>query len=197
MTQAATLVDPLKPLSQEFLVNPYPTFRRLREEAPVFWSDSGKYWIVSGYDDVRSVLREQSYGKQLQKWNQAHPSIKRLPPVQKMLKARSLWMLNQDPPDHTRLRGLVNKAFTPRMIETMKPHIQEIADELIDKVEKTDSFDLVQEYAFQLSVTVIAEMLGVPAADRDKFKAWSTTMTETFEPGFNLKRMHNVNAVER
>ncbi len=193
MSQKTKMVDPLNPLSPEFLADPYPTFARFREEAPIFWSEKGKYWIATRYEDIHEILRDLSYEKQLQRWRQVNPLAKIIPPVQKLLKNRAVWMLNQDPPDHTRLRSLVNRAFTPKMVENMRDHIRDIANQLIDELGDKKEFDLVREYAFPLPVTVIAEMLGIPASDRDKFKEWSTKMTDTLEPGFNLNSMTQAN----
>ncbi|MGD9682251.1 MAG: cytochrome P450 [Candidatus Obscuribacterales bacterium] len=188
------LTDPLNPITDEFLQDPYPTFSRLQKEEPVYWSEKSKYFIITRYEDVFGILKDNTYGKRLQQWKQVNPVVKLVPQVSKMMKSRSLWMLNQDQPDHTRLRGLVNKAFTPSMIGNMKAHIAEIADYLLSGLKDRDEFDLVTEYAFPLPVTVIAEMLGVPSEDRDKFRHWSTQMTETLEPTPNLEHMKKSNA---
>ena len=82
-------------------------------------------------------------------------------------------MLDTDPPDHERLRALVSKAFTPRLIERMHPRVQEIADALLDAVQDKGEMDLIDDYAFPLPITVIAELLGVPVEDRNKFREWS------------------------
>lgn len=189
----STLVDPLNPLLPEFLEDPYPIFRKMREGAPVCWSEKSKYWMVTSYDDVRAILGDMHYEKQLHKWKQVNPLVKLLPDVSPLLKSRSAWMLNQNPPDHTRLRGLVNRAFTPKMVAEMRPHIQEIADKLIDGLAGKSEFDLVSEFAFVLPVTVIAEMLGVPKEDREKFKKWSNAMTDTLEPSPNLDLFKKAN----
>jgi cytochrome P450 len=81
-------------------------------------------------------------------------------------------MLDRDPPDHTRLRGLVSKAFTPRVVEVLRPHIQQIVDGLLDRVESRGEMDLIEDFAYPLPVVVICEMLGVPVEDRDRFKSW-------------------------
>jgi cytochrome P450 len=91
-------------------------------------------------------------------------------------------MLSRDPPDHTRLRRLVSKAFTPRMVELLRPRVQAIADALLDAVADRGEMDLIDDYAFPLPITVIAEMLGVPPADRDQFRAWSDTLVAAVPP---------------
>lgn len=190
---SATLEDPLLHASQEFINNPYPTFERFRNEAPVFWSDKGKYWIVSKYADIQSILRDLHYEKGLQNTNAINPIVKMLPPIKEAIKSRSTWMLNQNPPDHTRLRSLVNRAFTPTMVNSMREHIQDIANRLLDDVEKKGEMDIVQDFAFPLPVTVIAEMLGVPAQDRDIIKGYSTRLTNGLEPGFDIGRITRAN----
>ncbi len=191
MSNPATtsLADPLNPLTEEFLQNPYPTFKRFQEEAPVFWSEKSKYWIITRYADVHGILRDLSYEKQLHRWSQVNPLVKMVPPVAHLMKSRATWMLNMDPPDHTRLRGLVNKAFTPAMVNNMRSHIEDIANHYIDQFADKKEFDLVPDFAYPIPVTVIAEMLGVPKEDRDKFHKWSTTLTKTLEPEPDIMKL--------
>jgi len=193
MSKTSTLVDPLNPLTPEFLQDPYPTYRQLREEAPIFWSDKSKYWLITRYEDVHSILKDMSYEKQLQRWKQVNPMVKMIPEVSKLMGTRAKWMLNMNPPDHTRLRGLVNRAFTPKMVNEMRPHIQEIADYIIDRLQDKEEFDLVADFAFPLPVVVIAEMLGVPREDREQFKLWSHALTDTLEPEPNIEKMKQAN----
>src|SRR5918993_1220239 len=96
-----------------------------------------------------------------------------IPPIPAVMKPLSQNMLDTDPPDHERLRALVSKAFTPRLIERMRPRVQAIADGLLDTVEDKGGMDLIDDYAFPLPITVIAELLGVPAEDRNNFREWS------------------------
>ncbi|HEY9868847.1 MAG TPA: cytochrome P450 [Candidatus Obscuribacterales bacterium] len=183
---ATKLIDPLHHVTPEFLQDPYPTMQRLRSEAPVFWSDKGKYWIITRYSDAHTILRDQSYEKGLSRMGQVNPLVNLIPPASELRKSTSHWMLTQNPPDHTRLRSLLNKAFTPAMVQQMRPDIQEIADRLIESVRGKRQVELVSEYAFVLPVTVIAAMLGVPAEDRDKFHKWSHALTEMLEPRMTL-----------
>jgi cytochrome P450 len=180
---APALHDPLIKPEQEFLQDPYPILNQLREEAPVFHSEKGGYWLVSTYPEAHSILGDLHFEKGPPKWRQRNifASIFKDGPMSQY-GAKS--MLNQNPPDHTRLRGLVNKAFTPSMINKMREHIEEIAKELLDKIEakKEREFDLIGEFAYPLPAIVIAEMLGVPAADRDKFKGWSHAITAALDP---------------
>jgi cytochrome P450 len=154
------------PMAPEFVEDPYPTYRRLREEDPVHQSPLG-FWVLTRYEDVVSSLRDIRMVKE---------------PIAAFVAARfglpapptgmGLSMLDRDPPDHTRLRGLVSKAFTPRVIEQLRPHIQGIVNRLLDKVEGEPGMDLIEQFAYPLPVIVICEMLGVPVADHERFKGW-------------------------
>jgi cytochrome P450 len=154
------------PMAPEFVEDPYPTYRRLREEDPVHQSPLG-FWVLTRYEDVVSSLRDPRMVKE---------------PIAAFVAARfglpapptgmGLSMLDRDPPDHTRLRGLVSKAFTPRVIEQLRPHIQGIVTRLLDKVEGEPGMDLIEQFAYPLPVIVICEMLGVPVADHERFKGW-------------------------
>jgi len=154
------------PFLPEFIADPYASYRRLREKDPVHRSAFG-FWVLTRYDDVVTLLRDPRFGRDR---------------YQPLLRARfggdtsggiSGSMLFRDPPDHTRLRGLVNKAFTPRVVETMRPHIQRIVDDLLDAVRQARAMDVIADLAYPLPVIVICEMLGVPVADRGEFRQWS------------------------
>jgi len=168
-------VDPFDPT---FKANPYPTYARLRSTAPVHrvtLPDGRGVWLVSRYDDVASVLRDERFAKD---WRNAPlaEQLAHLSPVSKELAKLQIGnFLFLDPPDHQRLRALVSKAFTPRLIEQMRGRVQALADALLDAVEDKGEMDLLDDYAYPLPVTVIAELLGVPAADRHKFREWSIT----------------------
>lgn len=185
------VADPIINPTKEFLADPYKVFAQLRAEAPVMWSAKGKYWLVSGYDDVSAVLRDLHYEKGFTRWKTFDPIIKLFPHLAEQLSFRGKSMLNQNPPDHTRLRSLVNKAFTPAMVADMRSHIEEIADRLIGAVidRGEGEMDLIADFAFILPVTVIAEMLGIPAEDRDRFKEWSHGLTEALEPSAALPKL--------
>jgi cytochrome P450 len=154
------------PMDPEFLADPYPTYRRLRDEDPVHHSPLD-FWVLTRYEDVASVLRDPRFIKE---------------PLVSMVAARfgvsvppgvGLSMLDRDPPDHTRLRSLVSKAFTPRVVEGLRPRIQKMVDDLITRAEAVGTMDLIEEFAYPIPVNVICEMLGVPVEDRERFKGWS------------------------
>ncbi len=152
------------PMDPEFVADPYPTYHRLRTEDPVHRSPLG-FWVLTRYDDVVMTLRDPRFAKEaIAGFVAARFGIEM--PIER------LSMLDRDPPDHTRLRGLVNKAFTPRVVERLRPHIQGIVDRLLDAVEDRRSMDLIEDFAYPIPVTVICEMLGVPMDDRAKFKEW-------------------------
>ena len=154
------------PMDPEFVADPYPTYHRLRAEDPVHHSPLG-FWVLTRYEDVSSVLRDPRFIKE---------------PLAALVAARfgaevprgvGLSMLDRDPPDHTRLRSLVSKAFTPRVVEGLRPRIQRIVDGLITRAEAAGSMDVIEEFAYPIPVNVICEMLGVPVADHERFKGWS------------------------
>jgi cytochrome P450 len=159
-------------LSREFKADPFPFYARLRAERPAckvtlpVLPGVREAWLVTRYDDVITVLKDSRFAK-----SRLHASKKPwLPSFAKPLERN---MLDLDEPDHTRLRALVHKAFTPAMVERLSERIQEVADQLIDAVQSSGSMDLVSAYALPLTLTVIIELLGIPGEDRDRFHRWS------------------------
>ena len=162
-------------LDPAFKANPYPTYAELRSTAPVHrveLPDGLGIWLITRYDDVLAVLKDERLVKD---WRKVLTSeqLAQVPPIPPVMEALSRNMLDMDPPDHQRLRSLVSKAFTPRLIERLRPRVQAIADGLLDAVQDRGEMDLIDDYAFPLPITVIAELLGVPAEDRDSFREWS------------------------
>ncbi|HKO25499.1 MAG TPA: cytochrome P450, partial [Chloroflexota bacterium] len=158
---------------QEIAANPYPLYHRLRSGDPVRWDAPLGAWVVTCYADVQSALGDARLSAE-----RINLSTEWLPEAMRetlgpVFRALSRQMLFLDPPDHTRLRGLVNKAFTPRVVEGMRPHIQAIVDDLLDAVQEAGRMDVIQDFAYPLPAIVIAEMLGVPPEDRDQFRIWS------------------------
>ncbi|HET7573393.1 MAG TPA: cytochrome P450 [Gaiellaceae bacterium] len=167
--------------SDAFRADTYATFARMREHDPVLrqpgLDGESPIWFVTRYDDAEAVLLDDERFVR-------DPRLA-LPPERFAAYDSALpeafafvdsHMLNRDGDDHRRLRRLVSKAFTPRMIERLRPRIQELADELVDAVAADGEMELVSAFAFPLPITVIAELLGVPAADRDRFREWSGWM---------------------
>ena len=161
------------PFIPEVHANPYPMYARLRAEDPIHWSPLMEAWVLTRYDDVVAVLTDSRFSAdRRQARNRFADEIARREEEFGPF-GRTRTMLTSDPPEHTRLRRLVSKAFTPRMVEGLRPRIQEIVDELLDAVAQNGRMDVIRDLAYPLPVIVIAEMLGVPPEHRDQFKHWS------------------------
>jgi cytochrome P450 len=154
------------PMSREFIADPYPFYHRLRAADPMHLTPIGLY-VASRHADIVSILRDKRFGKDFigRMTRRSGPQILEEPVYRSM----SHWMLQLDPPDHGRLRGLVVRAFTARRVEDMRPRIQAIVDEIIDRVEPRGAMDIIADFAFRLPVTVICDMLGIPEKEREVF----------------------------
>jgi cytochrome P450 len=153
--------------------DPFPIFRRLQDEDPVHWSDPVKGWVVTRYDDVRAIALDRATSA-----DRVRPFFDVLPGEEQRRLADlghylTLWAVFKDPPDHTRLRGLMNRAFTPRAVEALRPNIERIVDDLIDEIVERGSADLIADFAYPLPASVIMDMLGVPRSDLGMMKVWS------------------------
>ena len=168
--QAAAAAPLFDPLSPQFIRDPYPHYDRLRRLDPVHITPHGMY-LISRHSDVSGVLRDKRFGKDFVERSTRRYGAKIM--EEPIFRSMSHWMLQQDPPDHTRLRGLVVKAFTARRVEDMRPRIQEVVDRTLDRVIPRGSMDLIEDYAFRLPVTIICDMLGIPEEHRDLFYAGS------------------------
>jgi cytochrome P450 len=157
--------EPLfNPASPDVIADPYPHYHRLRTLDPVHRSPLGVL-VASRHADVSFVLRDKRFGKDFvgRMSRRFGPQVLDEPVYRSMRH----WMLQLDPPDHTRLRGLVVKAFTARRVEDMRPRIQEIVDQTLDRVEQRGQMDLIADFALRLPVTVICDMLGIPEEDHE------------------------------
>src|SRR4051794_25346251 len=161
--------------SPRFKASPHPFYALLREEAPVWRTtlrDRRTAWLVTRYEDVAWVLKDDVFAKD--PLNAQDPKqLAEGPWVPGFLKPLERNMLDLDDPDHRRLRTLVSKAFTPRLIERLRGRIEAICQELLDAMERKGRAELVRDYALPLPATVIAELLGIPAGDHRKFHRWS------------------------
>ena len=159
--------------------NPQAMYEQMRQEAPVYEAlgpiTGRRFWFFTRYDDSVAVLKDPRFGKDFLK-HLTPEQLAEQPQDGAEFDAVNRHMLNLDPPDHTRLRALVHKAFTPRIIENLRPRIQQIADNLLDAAEGQHEFDLLEAYGFLVPITVIAELLGVPVADRERFRAWTKAL---------------------
>jgi len=173
----APLFDPFAP---GFTDNPYPQYATMREAAPVYEHPLG-FWVLTRYEDVSWLLRA---GLSVEDRNVGAGPFKQL---REQLGGEGpamdgLSMLDRDPPDHTRLRKLVSKAFTPRAIQALQPRIAELVDAMLDAAERQGQVDVVEALAFPLPFAVIAEMLGTPSADQDRIRQLSGTVVRSLEP---------------
>ena len=153
------------PMDPEFVADPYPMYQRLQADDPVHHSPLG-FWVLTRYADVIASLRDPRLIKEPIAAFVAARFGMQVPP------GLGLSMLDRDPPDHTRLRGLVSKAFTPKALERLRPDIQRIVNGLLDAVDGHGEMDLIDEFAYPLPVNVICDMLGVPVKDHERFKQW-------------------------
>ena len=165
------------PLSPSVYTDPYPTYERLRDKDPVHWSPLLDSWVFSRYKHVDSILRDHKrFSNDTRK--RGNPSH-----IDESFDLNNQpSMLFRDPPDHTRLRALVSRAFTPAVIEGLAGHIRTIADDLLDQIDDPSGFDLMEAIAAPLPVIVIAELLGVPIEDRPQFQIWSRHRARGLEP---------------
>ncbi|GHO96338.1 cytochrome P450 [Reticulibacter mediterranei] len=161
-------------LSQENKRDPHTFFAHLRSTEPIFYVEEMNSWVLTTYEDALLLLKDPRFTKDNRKVAQGGDGGMRT-------------LLQVDPPDHTRLRSLVSKAFTPRMIEQLRPRIQQITSELLDAVEERGSMDLITDFAYLLPITVISEMLGIPATDRLKFRAWTQAIVNQQEEETSLE----------
>ncbi|WP_283133998.1 cytochrome P450 [Rhizohabitans arisaemae] len=164
------------PLDPAYRADPYPSYHRLRREAPVYRTPRG-HWLLSRYRECAEVFRDRRFGHGSGRVLQEN-SFRR--PVE----GRSKPFILLDPPEHTRLRSLVNKAFTPRIVDRLAGRIQEVVDALLDEVVGAGPVDFMATFAHPLPVTVISELLGVPAADRHLIKELSHVVARGVDPDF-------------
>lgn len=177
----ASTIERLNPFLPEFIENPYPLYKRYQEADPVHWGISSSSeldgaWYLFRYHDVVKVLEDNRFVRQAKHVRQDGKGALVPENYSKLRSLVSKWLVFQDPPDHTRLRCLVNKAFSPKIVENMRPTIFRLANELLDKVENHQEMDLIEEFALPLPVLVIASLLGVEPKDISQFQNWSTAL---------------------
>ncbi|WFA05972.1 MULTISPECIES: cytochrome P450 [Bacillus] len=140
--------------------DPFPWYESIRKESPVHYDEDSEVWSVFLYEDVKKVISDKDF------FSNQFPHTEGTNTFAKT-------MVSMDPPKHTRIRSIVNKAFTPRVMKAWEPRIQELTDELLKETRGREEIDLVQDFSYPLPVIVISEMLGVPAQYKEKFKEWS------------------------
>lgn len=180
MAKTESADTPAQPLidlfDREFIANPAPVYKRMVEEAPRYRTSYGG-WILSRHADCMAILE--------------HPGTSHDPenaqagafgPPRPLPMRRQRSFLSLDPPDHTRLRGLVSKAFTPRMVDRLRPLMQQIVDEAIEAHAESGEMEIIDDLAYPLPIRIICEMLGVPSRDEQLFKEWSRVLTRSLDP---------------
>ena len=180
-------------VSQTFKANPYPTYARLRAESPVVHTrlpDGREAWLVTRYADVVAALKDSRLAKDRRRVHTQRVFFDHI--AERFFKSLQFTMLDLDPPDHTRLRALVHSAFTPRLVERLRERIQALADQLLDRAADRGGLDLVDEYALPIPATVIAELLGIPVSDRDRFHRWTSRLVSVSSGGDVLNVLPSV-----
>jgi cytochrome P450 len=179
------LFDPFAP---GFTDDPYPQYSAVRASAPVYQHPFG-FWLLTGYEDVFWLLRAglSVEDRNVRSDSPLHQLRQEVFGEDGSVPVGGLSMLDRDPPDHTRLRKLVSKAFTPRSIEALRPHVTDLVDGMLDTMAGQDHVDLVEALAFPLPFQVIAEMLGTPPADHERIRELSGTVVRSLEPVADLE----------
>ncbi len=169
------------PLRKGMRIDPHPFYRALRERDPIHRSRPADGWVISRYADVLAVLGDRSFSSDERNLRRRDRYLRRrrLAGLPDPYEEDRATLLRMDAPDHTRLRNLVSKAFTPRAVEAMRPRIEEVVDELLAPISRRRHTELVGDFAAPFPVVVIAEMLGVPSADRERFRHWSDEVVRT------------------
>ncbi len=170
-----------------FIADPYPTLDALREATPIFWNPSSEQWMLTRFADVASTLRDRRVGRGYTH-RYSHEEFGRSAPDTRWaaFNEHERWsLLSLEPPDHTRLRRLISKVFTPSSIAKLRDRVTDFADQRLDRCAEialdTGSFDLLSDYAQPYSVAVICSMLGVPVDDSDRLLAWSHAIVKMYE----------------
>jgi cytochrome P450 len=177
----ADAMDPTRLFSPEFQADPYPVYAEMRDEGPLLAVPGFESLIATRYHDVLAILRDPRFQTGFDPefdarggdgWAERSPTTFRL---------FHHTMLAKNPPDHTRLRGLVGKAFTPRRVAELRPRVEALVEDLLDAAEARGRMDLVADFAYPLPFVVIAELLGLPPADRDRLRAWSRPLAQILD----------------
>lgn len=158
----------------EVRANPYPFYAQLRSQDPIHWDEELGFWVLTRYADIAAVYHDPRFSRAqgLRRGYERLPESEQVM-AQPVYQSFSKTMFYSDPPYHTRLRGLVNSAFTPTAIEQMRPYVQRTVDQLLDAVQTNGKMDVIHDFAYPLPILVIVQMLGLPAEERIQFKKWS------------------------
>lgn len=176
-------------LTPEGRADPYPRYRQLRDVAPVHRSDLGAVWFLTRWADCNAVLRDPRLGKGDLNDDRRALFNPGLPPRQQTVMGNSMLFVN--PPDHTRLRGLVSRGFTPRRMQDLEAHVGHMADVIVDRMTVEGDVDVMDALAFRLPVQVIGELVGVPPSDRDQFRTLVRASAAALEPGVTAEQVED------
>jgi len=176
MSTEALVFDPSDP---SFIANPYPTFRRLRSEAPVYWWERGYMWLLSRYADVEATLKDSRFTTDVRRWS-FYQEQQGMPEKLVEMSEHSIVQVSRE--DHTRIRKLVMPSFTPRAVEKREALVQQVIDEVLADVDETQVFDLVPRFAEELPIRVISRILGVPPEHDATFRAWGQALIQVSIP---------------
>jgi cytochrome P450 len=175
------------PSSPDFRKDPYPTYIRLRDEAPFLWDEASGLWFVSRHADIAYLLRDRRLGRTMEHILPSAPAPAHFAAFQRL---STYSLFDKEPPDHTRLRGLVSAVFTPKKVEALRPQIEETSASLLKTALNKGEFDLLEDYAVPLPVLVIADLLGVPQADRPRLRPWSAAIVAMYELDHDAEQEH-------
>src|SRR5690242_7596813 len=174
-TWGKQVVD-FEPGTAEFLTDPFPVYRRLRDEEPAHWSPHLKSWVLTRYDDVKRVCLDSRMSS-----DRLRPFFAALPPTEvarmaDLVAVLTRWMVFRDPPEHTRLRRLASRVFHVRSIQALRPNVQALTAWLLERIGERERFDFIAELAGPLPALVIIDMLGVPRSELERLKRLSDEM---------------------
>ncbi|MEM8531442.1 MAG: cytochrome P450 [Chloroflexota bacterium] len=174
MTEQHHLIPNFELFSPHFNANPYPIYAQLREHVPIYPITffGQRAWLITRYEDAAYVLKDSVFSIDRSLFMSPEQRGQMMEPIDQQL-ISDYSMLGFDPPEHTRLRTLVHKVFTPRMIEGLQGRIDKISHQLLDDIEPHKQIDLIDDFAFPLPIIIICEILGIPDADRQQFRKWS------------------------
>lgn len=161
-------------MSPSFFANPYPVFHRMRAEDPVYWHPDMRIWVLTRYADIQMTARDPRFSAERIGQLATGISEAMKPKFEVVARFLSHWIVSMDPPRHTAIRALVAKAFSPQVIEGMRPVVQGLVDEMIDTVAPSGQMDIIRDLSFPMPANVIGRMLGVPSSDIDMFKQWTS-----------------------
>ena len=164
--------------SKERLSNPYPDYAKWRKEQPIWWADDINAWVVSGYDDVRAIMKDAKKFSSRSMGERDHEI--------------SLPLLTDDPPKHTQLRAIVNKAFTSRTLKAMELDVEDLVEAMLDELDSSEPVDISAEFTIPLPIAVISKLMGIPFERKDDFKRWSDALTGTSRANSLEERMPQI-----